>query len=66
MGEEGKVRVRSARREGIEALKKAEKDGAISEDDLHRDEKEVQNITDKKVAEIDQHIASKEKEIMTV
>lgn len=66
LGEEGKVRVRSARREGIEALKKAEKDGAISEDDLHRDEKEVQNITDKKVAEIDQHIASKEKEIMTV
>jgi ribosome recycling factor len=66
MGEEAKVRVRSARRDGIEALKKAEKEGAITEDDLRRDEKEVQTMTDKKVAEIDQHIASKEKEITTV
>ena len=66
LGEEGKIRVRSARREALEALKKAEKDGAISEDDLHRDEKEVQAITDKKVIEIEQHIASKEKEVLTV
>lgn len=66
MGEEAKVRVRSARRDAIEALKKAEKDGAITEDDLHRDEKEVQNLTDKKVADIDKHIESKEKDIMTV
>lgn len=66
LGEEAKVRVRSARRDAIEALKKAQKDGDITEDDLERDEKEVQKITDKKVAEIDQHIASKEKEITTV
>ena len=65
-GEEGKVRVRGARREALEAIKKAEKDGAITEDDLRRGEKEIQAITDKKVAEIDQHIASKEKEILTV
>jgi ribosome recycling factor len=66
LGEEAKVRVRSARRDTIEALKKAEKEGAITEDDLNRDEKEVQKLTDKKVAEIDQHIASKEKEIIIV
>lgn len=66
MAEEARVRVRSARRDGIEALKKGEKDGAITEDDLHRLEKEVQAITDKKVAEIDQHVTSKEKEILTV
>ena len=66
MAEEARVRVRSARRDGMEALKKGEKDGAITEDDLHRLEKEVQTLTDKKVAEIDQHVASKEKEILTV
>lgn len=66
LGEEAKVRVRAARRDALEALKKAQKDGKITEDDLERDEKEVQKITDKKVSEIDQHIASKEKEITTV
>ena len=66
MGEEARVRVRSARRDGMEALKKLEKDGLITEDDLHRSEKDIQTFTDKKIAEIDQHIVSKEKEIMTV
>lgn len=66
MGEEAKVRVRSARRDAIETLKKGQKDSFITEDDLHRLEKEVQTLTDKSVAEIDQHIASKEKEVLTV
>ena len=66
MGEEARVRVRSARRDGMEALKKLEKEGLITEDDLHRCEKEIQAFTDKKIVEIDQHIVSKEKEIMTV
>lgn len=66
LGEEAKVRVRSARRDALESLKKGQKDSLITEDELERSEKEVQKITDKKVAEIDQHIASKEKEILTV
>jgi len=66
MGEEAKVRVRSARRDALEALKKGQKESFITEDDLHRLEKEVQTLTDKSVAEIDQHIASKEKEVLTV
>lgn len=66
LGEESRVRVRSARRDALEALKKGEKDGSITEDDLHRMEKEIQTMTDKKIAEIDQHVVSKEKEIMTV
>jgi ribosome recycling factor len=66
MGEEAKVRVRSARRDAMETLKKGQKDGDITEDDLRRLEKEVQNLTDKSVAEIEQHIASKEKEVLTV
>jgi ribosome recycling factor len=66
LGEDARVRVRSARRDALEALKKGEKDSVITEDDLHRLEKEVQTLTDKKIAEIDHHVASKEKEILTV
>ncbi|MFM7605146.1 MAG: ribosome recycling factor [Prosthecobacter sp.] len=66
LGEEARVRVRSARRAGLENLKAGEKDGTLTEDDLRRLEKEVQTMTDKKIAEIDQHVVSKEKEILTV
>jgi ribosome recycling factor len=66
MAEESRVRVRSARRDALEALKKEEKDGVITEDDLRRGEKEIQTLTDKKISEIDQHVTSKEKEVMTV
>lgn len=66
MAEEARVRVRSARRDAIEELKKLQKAGTITEDDLRRAEKEVQTLTDKKIAEIDQHVTSKEKEILTV
>jgi ribosome recycling factor len=66
MAEDAKVRVRACRRDALESLKKAEKDGLISEDDLHRDEKEVQVITDKQIADIDRHVGMKEKEILTV
>ena len=51
---------------GWKPLKKEEKEGIITEDDLHRGEKEIQTLTDKKIAEIDQHVTSKEKEVMTV
>jgi ribosome recycling factor len=66
IGEDGKIGVRAARRDALEALKKAQKEGHISEDDLARDEKEVQKLTDAKVAEIDKLIAAKEKELLTV
>lgn len=66
MAEEAKVRVRSARRDVLEGLKKLEKESAITEDDLRRGEKEVQTMTDKKIKEIDEHMAAKEKELMTV
>ncbi|HEX2747283.1 MAG TPA: ribosome recycling factor [Verrucomicrobiales bacterium] len=66
MGEEGKVRVRSQRRDGMEAAKKAQKEGAISEDDLERVEEEIQKLTDKYTKEIDVHVVKKEAEIMTV
>ena len=66
MGEEGKVRIRSQRRDGMEAVKKAQQDGSISEDDLERMEEEIQKLTDKYTKEIDTHVVKKEAEVMTV
>jgi ribosome recycling factor len=64
--EEARVAVRHVRRDGLDALKKALKDKAISEDEEKRHEGEVQKATDKHVAEVDQALAAKEKEIMQV
>lgn len=66
MGEEGRVGVRHARREALEALKKEQKDGVISEDDYHRLEKEIQQLTDDANKEIDKHLQHKEKDLMQV
>lgn len=66
MAEEGRVRLRSVRRDAIEALKKSEKAGLISEDDLKRLEKEVQKEIDHHTAEINKHLEAKEKELLKV
>jgi ribosome recycling factor len=64
--ETARVAVRHVRRDGLDLLKKLEKDGTISEDDQKRMADEVQKATDQVIHEIDQSLASKEKEIMTV
>jgi ribosome recycling factor len=64
--EEAKVAVRHVRRDGLDLLKKLEKDSAISEDDGKRDADQVQKATDQFVAEIDTLLVAKEKEIMQV
>jgi ribosome recycling factor len=64
--EAAKVAVRHVRRDALEQLKKMEKDGQISEDDHTRMSGEVQKATDQLVTEVDQTLAVKEKEIMTV
>lgn len=64
--EAAKVAVRHVRRDGLETLKKMEKDKKISEDDHTRLSGEVQKATDQLIGEIDQSLAGKEKEIMTV
>lgn len=66
MAEEARVRIRSIRRDGIEGLKKLEKESAITEDDLRTLEKEVQNLTDKSVKAIDEAVSRKEAEILKV
>lgn len=65
-GESSKVVVRNARRDAIEALKKAQKNEGLAEDAEKGGEEDVQKITDKFVKSIDELIAAKEKEIMTV
>ncbi len=62
--EDGKVAVRNVRRDQIEAIRKAEKDKAITEDDKKRGEEETQKITDEFIKKIDTAIAQKEKELM--
>ncbi|MEI8233682.1 MAG: ribosome recycling factor [Verrucomicrobiota bacterium] len=66
MAEEARVRIRSARRDGMDGLKKLEKESAITEDDLRALEKEVQTLTDKSVKAIDTALATKEAEILKV
>jgi ribosome recycling factor len=64
--EEARVAVRHIRRDGLDLLKKLEKDGKLSEDDAARHSEQVQKATDQSVSEIDQILAAKEKEIMQV
>ncbi|MDW7644638.1 MAG: ribosome recycling factor [Desulfuromonadales bacterium] len=66
MGEDAKVAVRNVRRDANETLKKLEKDKEISEDDLKRAEKEVQDITDAHIKKIDETVTHKETEIMEI
>ena len=65
-GEDAKVAVRNERRDANDELKKQEKGGELTEDDLKKALDEVQKKTDKTIKDIDQIIADKEKEIMEV
>lgn len=64
--EQGRVAVRNVRRDGMEALKKAEKDHKISQDEHRQKSDEVQKLTDRFVKQVDESLAHKEKEIKTV
>ncbi len=65
-GEETRVAVRNVRRDANDALKKLEKDGHISKDEIKKALDEMQKLTDGSIAKIDEVIAHKEKEIMEV
>ena len=62
LAEEGRVHVRNVRRDTIEAVKKAQ----LPEDDAKRLEKDIQTATDKSIADINAHLAHKEKDLLTV
>lgn len=62
LAEEGRVHVRNVRRDTIEAVKKAK----LPEDEAKRLEKDIQTATDKAIGDINSHLASKEKELLSV
>jgi len=64
-GELSKVAIRSIRRDGIEHIKKLQKDG-LSEDAAKDAEKDIQTLTDRYTVQIDKHLEAKDKEIMSV
>jgi len=66
MAEEARIEIRRFRHEGNDRLKKMLRDKEISEDDEHRALEESQKMTDKKVAEVDEVLKGKEKEILAV
>lgn len=65
-GEEGRVAVRNIRRHAKDVLEKLEREGAISEDELVRSEKELQKLTDEHVGEMDEIVAHKEQELKEI
>jgi ribosome recycling factor len=64
--EAAKVAVRHVRRDGMDLLKKMEKDQHLAEDEHTRMSEQVQKATDQVIAEVDQMLAAKEKEILTI
>lgn len=64
-GEQAKIAIRNIRRDAIEQVKKAQKEG-LSEDRAKEAETEIQNITNTHIVLIEKHLAAKEKEIMSV
>jgi ribosome recycling factor len=66
MGEEHKVGIRNARRDGISLLKDLEKESGLSEDDSHRAQEKVQAVTDEFVKKTETAVAAKEEEILRI
>jgi ribosome recycling factor len=66
LAEDGRIAIRHVRRDALEHLKKEVKAGKITEDQQESAEKEIQKLTDDFIAKIDENMARKEKEIMTV
>ncbi|PCJ01205.1 MAG: ribosome recycling factor [Alphaproteobacteria bacterium] len=66
IAENTRISVRNVRRDGMDSIKKMEKNGDISEDDLKRFSDEIQKLTDDVIKSIDSSLSDKEKDIMTV
>jgi ribosome recycling factor len=65
-GEQHRVAIRNVRHEGMEVLKKLEKDGKMSQDEHRKNSTKMQELTDKLIKEIDQTVTAKETEIQKV
>ena len=66
MGEESKVAIRNIRRDANDAIKKMKKEGTITEDEIKLSEKEVQDVTDKYIKQVESIVSAKEKAIMHI
>jgi ribosome recycling factor len=66
MAEEGKVSIRNIRRDAIDSIRKQEKSGDVSEDEARDTQDNVQKLTDKYIQKIEQILAEKESDIMTI
>ena len=64
--EQARIAIRNIRRDGIDTLKREEKDGDIGQDELHKGQDDIQKLTDEFVAKVDAALAEKEKDIMQV
>jgi len=64
MAEEVRVSIRNVRRDANDALAEANKEKQISEDDLHRAQKDIQKLTDEQMKKVDEALATKEKDIL--
>jgi ribosome recycling factor len=64
--EAARVAVRNVRRDGMEQLKRLEKDGELSKDEHHKAGEQVQELTDAEIKQINEMLAAKEAEIMTI
>ncbi len=64
--EQARIAIRNVRRDGLEHLKKAEKDSEIGQDEMHRQSDQVQKMTDEHIKKVDDALAHKEEEIMQV
>jgi len=64
--ESARVAVRNVRRDGMDSIKKLQKDSEISEDELHRLTEEIQEFTDQHIKKIDELLDHKEKDILSV
>ncbi len=64
--EEGKVSIRNIRRDAVDSVRKQEKNGEVSEDEARDLQDKIQKLTDKYTAKIEELLAEKEKDIMTV
>jgi len=66
IGEDGKIAIRNIRRDANEKLKQAEDDSKITEDDLEKGQKRIQDLTNKNITHIDDIVEAKEQEVMEV
>jgi len=66
IAEEARVRIRSCRRTAMDAMKKLQKSGGLTEDSLRDAEADIQKLTDRFVVDVDRHTASKEAELMKI